>query len=78
VSALVWSGTEVIFSLVAQVVLCFWFVTRTVITQGCFVIAEQCPHSIKAFFVSCTTLSERRLGVHKQQGEDTTGTADPN
>ena len=59
--------------------LCFEFVLKTMlITQGSFVAAEQCLHTVKAFSTPCTTPPASRLGVHKWLGGDTGRTADPN
>ena len=46
--------------------------------RGVFVTAEQCFHRVKAFSAPHTTLPVSGLGVHKELGGDTAGTADPN
>jgi len=43
-----------------------------------FVIAKQYLDRVKASSASHTTLSARRLDLHKKLGGDTAGTADPN
>ena len=79
---LVLAGIELIFFIVASMGLCFGFVLKTVlilIIQGdVFVTTEQCLHSIKPFPASHPTPPVSNLGVHKNLGGDTAGTADPN
>lgn len=61
------------FSTVAGVMPCFGFTTsRVLITHQCFVIAEQCLHSVKAFSASPHHPSSEE--VHRELGEDTAGT----
>jgi len=43
-----------------------------------FVIAEQCLHRVKVSSASDTAPPASTLGVHKELGGDTAGTADPN
>lgn len=45
--------------------------------MGVSIIAEQYLHRIKDFSGPHTSPPERTLGVHKELGEDTSGTADP-
>ena len=77
---LVLSEVELIFFTVASMGLHFGFVLETVLTiQGCFIFtAEQRLHRAKAFSASHPTPQASRLGVHKELGGDTAGTADPN
>lgn len=50
----------------------FEFVLKTALTiQGCFVIAGQSSHRAKAFLP--LTTPRKRLGVHKELGEDQLG-----
>ena len=73
------AGIDLIFFIVACMGLQFGFMLKTVlITQGCFSYAEQSLHRVKAFSASHPTPPARRLGVHKELGGDTAGTADPN
>jgi len=66
---LVLTGAELIFFIVAGIVMCFGYVMKTVlITHQCLAIAEQCLHSIKAFLVSHTAPPVSRLGVQKKLG----------
>ena len=51
---------------------------RFLLYRDVFVVAEQCLHRAKGFAASHTTPPVSRLGVHKELGGDTAGTADPN
>lgn len=55
----------------------FWICAGIVlITQGLFIIVEQCSHKTKVFSASQPTPSVQGLGVH-EFGGDTPGAADP-
>ena len=77
-SVLVPARMELIFFLVAGIVLCFGFsLRRTLITQDVLVTAEQCLHKVRAFSAPHTTPPVSRLEVHKKLGGDMARTADP-
>ena len=46
------AGMELIFFIAAHMVLCFRFLTKTVLIAHVLAFAEQCLHSIKVFSVS--------------------------
>ena len=59
----------IIFFIVAGMGLCFGFVLETaLLIQGCFVIAEQCLHRVKAFSASHPTPPANRLGAVQEVG----------
>lgn len=60
------AGIEVIFFLVAGMVVCFGFSMRIMrVTLWCSV-AEQCLGLFKDFSISCAALPVKRLGVHEK------------
>lgn len=72
------AGTELIFFLEAQSVLCFGSVTGAVlVTHQNLAAAEQSLQRDKAFPFSCSVSSVSGLGVCKKLRRDTTRTADP-
>ena len=76
---LVSAGIVLIFFTVASMRLRFGFVLKTVlIIQGCFLLLLSSAYTVKAFPAPHTTPPVSRLGVHKELGGDTAGTADPN
>ena len=63
-SSISFAGIELIFFIVACMVLCFGFVKTTVlITMDVSAIAEQCLHSVKAFSLFPT--SEQDMGAQE-------------
>ena len=77
-SVLVLAGVELVFFTLAIMGLCFEFVLKTVlVTQGCLVPAEQCSHRAKASSAPHPTPPASWLGVHRELGGGTAGTADP-
>lgn len=53
ITVLVLAGRELIFLFASHMVLCFGFVTKTVlITHNVLATAEQCLHRVKAFSAS--------------------------
>lgn len=69
---------KLIFSIAVNKGPCFGVVLETVlITQECFVIAEQGLHSVKPFSASHIIPPRIKLWVHKEMGGDTAGAADP-
>lgn len=66
---IVLSGIQLVFFIVAGMVICLWFVMKSVLVKHqCLVVAEQCLHRAKDFSVSHAALPTRRLGMHKKLG----------
>lgn len=70
-------GLELIFFTVTHVVLCFEFVTKTLLkVTNILVVDEQCLRKQKVFSVSCTTLPAYRMEKNKKLGRDIATTVD--
>lgn len=69
------SGIELVFFIVAYMVLCFGSVMKTVFKHtDVLAIAEQCVCRTKDFSASHTTQAVSRLGVPEKLGRDITET----
>lgn len=76
---LVLAGVELISFTVSSMGLCFGFALNTgLITERCFVVAEQGLHRAKAFSAFHTAMLVMRLGVQGRLGGDTGRTGNPN
>ena len=77
-SALVLAGIELIFFVVANMVLCFGFVLEAVLViQGCFPYCWAVITQSQGLFCFSPQPTSERLGGHKELGGDTARTADP-
>jgi len=74
---LVLATTELIFFIVAHMVLCFGLVIKAVlITQGCLLLLLNSATKVKAISASHATPPKSRLRVNQELEGDTAGTAD--
>lgn len=80
--ALILAGMEFISCVAIQMVLCFGFVTKTVLTVhqyfGCFLIVLAKMHTFYTCSFCHAPPSAIMLAVAKMLGRDRAGTADPN